>query len=164
MAHEQRAQDHDAAFVVQLFRRRDVQFFKDKLREALEGENLQARVAVKRIIGEQLALELEGGLFGREKNERRACGIFLERGTDFGEAAEGFTAAGGAEEKARLHDLFSRKRANAQMKNCRHESHADFFRDAMQSERRAIRAFRLPDAETRSGAGNFFYELVLLKK
>ena len=41
---------------------------------------------------------------------------------------------------------------------------ADFFRDAMQSERRAIRAFRLPDAETRSGAGKFFDEFVLLKK
>ena len=36
---------------------------------------------------------------------------------------------------------------------------ADFFRDAMQSERRAIRAFRLPDAETRSGSGKHFYEL-----
>ena len=31
---------------------------------------------------------------------------------------------------------------------------ADFFRNAMQSERRAIRAFRLPDAKTRSGATN----------
>ena len=41
---------------------------------------------------------------------------------------------------------------------------ADFFCDAMQSERRAIRAFRLPDAETRSGAGKFFYKFVLLKK
>lgn len=41
---------------------------------------------------------------------------------------------------------------------------ADFFCDAMQSERRALRTFRLPDAETRSGAGDFFYEFVLLKK
>ena len=41
---------------------------------------------------------------------------------------------------------------------------ADFFRDVMQSERRAVRAFRLPDAKTRSGAGNFFYGFVLLKK
>ena len=41
---------------------------------------------------------------------------------------------------------------------------ADFFRDAMQSERRAVRAFRLSDAETRSGAGKFFYEFALLKK
>src|SRR5271156_179617 len=38
---------------------------------------------------------------------------------------------------------------------------ADFFRDAMQSERRALRAFHLPDAETRSGAGKFFYEFIL---
>jgi len=41
---------------------------------------------------------------------------------------------------------------------------ADFFRDAMQSEWRAVRAFRLPDAETRSGAGKFFYEFFLLNK
>ena len=41
---------------------------------------------------------------------------------------------------------------------------ADFFRDAMQSERRAVRAFRLPDAETRSGAGKFIYEFIFLKK
>src|SRR5271154_585693 len=46
----------------------------------------------------------------------------------------------------------------------RHDARADFFRDAMQSERRAIRTFRLPDAEARSGTGKFFYELVLLKK
>ena len=41
---------------------------------------------------------------------------------------------------------------------------ADFFRDAMQSERRAIRAFRLSDAEARSGAVKNFYEFVLFKK
>ena len=46
----------------------------------------------------------------------------------------------------------------------RHDARADFFRDAMQSKRRAVRAFRLPDAETGSGAGKFFYEFVLLKK
>src|SRR5476651_592740 len=57
VAHEQRAQNHDAAFVVQLFRWRDVQFFEDKLREPLEGENLQARVALKRVVREQLAFE-----------------------------------------------------------------------------------------------------------
>jgi len=114
MPHEQGAQDHDAAFVVQLFRRRDVQFFKDKLRKALEGENLQARVAVERRVGKQLAFELESGLFGCEENEWRALGIFFERGSDFGEAAEGLAAAGGAEEKSRLHDSFSRKGAKAQ--------------------------------------------------
>jgi len=41
---------------------------------------------------------------------------------------------------------------------------ADFFRNAMQSERRAVRALRLPDAETRSGAGECFYEFIFFKK
>ena len=41
---------------------------------------------------------------------------------------------------------------------------ADFFRNAMQSERRAVRALRLPDAETRSGARKLFYESAILKK
>lgn len=41
---------------------------------------------------------------------------------------------------------------------------ADFFRDSMQSQRRAIRAFRLPDAETRGGAGKFFDEFIFLEQ
>jgi hypothetical protein len=57
---------------------------------------------------------LKRGLLGRKKNERRACGIFFEGCAHFGEAAESFAAAGGAEEKARLHGLFSRKGAKAQ--------------------------------------------------
>jgi hypothetical protein len=114
MAQEQRTQNHDAAFVGQKFRRRDVEFFKNETRETLEGQNVESRVTVQRIIGEQLAFKLEGGLFGREKNERRAFGIFFQCVADFGEAAEGFAAAGGSEKKARLHDLFSRKGAKAQ--------------------------------------------------
>ena len=75
---------------------------------------MQARVAVERRVGEQLAFELESGLFGREKYEWLAFGIIGQCGTHFGEAAEGFAAAGGAEEKSRLHGLFSRKGAKAQ--------------------------------------------------
>ena len=75
---------------------------------------MQARAAVERRVGKQLAFELEGGLFGREKNERHAFGIYFERVADFGEAAEGFAAAGGAEEKSHLHGLFSRIDAREQ--------------------------------------------------
>jgi hypothetical protein len=46
----------------------------------------------------------------------------------------------------------------------RWRARADFLRDTVQSERRAIRAFLLPDAEPRSGAGKFFYEFIFLKK
>ena len=65
-------------------------------------------------ISEQLAFELERGLLGGEQNQWRAGGIFPQRGADFRQTAEGLAAAGGAEEKARLHGLFSRKGAKAQ--------------------------------------------------
>jgi len=51
--------------------------------------------------------------FGREQNQRRPCrakvkrrrafGIFQQRGTDFLQAKKSLAAAGGAEEKSRLH-------------------------------------------------------------
>jgi hypothetical protein len=87
---------------------------------------VQARIAVERRGGEQLAFELERGLFGREQNQWRACGCGGERGTDFRAAAEGFAAAGGTEKKACLHDLFSRKGAKAQ-RNITVNNAAAFF-------------------------------------
>jgi hypothetical protein len=114
MAQQQRAQNHDAAFVAQKFRRRDAKLFEDKPGEPFERKNLQSRVAGERTAGEQLPFQLKRRLFGRKKNQRIAGGIFGQRGTHFGEAAEGLAAAGGAEEKARLHGLFSRKGARAQ--------------------------------------------------
>jgi hypothetical protein len=87
---------------------------ENKLREPLEGKDLQTRIAGERIIREQLAFELKRGLFGCKKNQRTAFGIFDQCGTCFREAAEGFAAASGTKEKSRLHDLFSRKGAKAQ--------------------------------------------------
>ena len=71
---------------------------------------MQARVAIKRRIRKQLAFELERGLLGREQDQWRAFGIFAQRSADFREAAEGLAAAGGAEEKARLHGRFLAQR------------------------------------------------------
>jgi len=63
---------------------------------------------------EQLAFELERGLFGREKNQRRTGGIAGQRGPHFGETAERLAAAGRAEEKARLHaGIFTQRRKGA---------------------------------------------------
>jgi hypothetical protein len=72
------------------------------------------------VVGQQLAFELEGGLFGGKQNQRpvftllrrdkRPAGVFAERGADFAEAAEGLAAAGRAEEKARLHTGFFTQR------------------------------------------------------
>lgn len=70
---------------------------------------MQSRKAVQRIVGEQLAFELKRSLFGR-KEDKFASGIFFERLTDFTEAAEGFTAAGGTQEKSHLHEGFLAQR------------------------------------------------------
>jgi len=109
--HEQRAQNHDAAFVGQKFRRRDIQFFKKETRQTFERKNVQPGETLQRFVGEQLAFELERGLFGREKNQRLAFGIIFERGADFREAAESFAAAGGAEEKSRSHNFIFHAKA-----------------------------------------------------
>jgi hypothetical protein len=111
---QQCTQNHCAAFIVQQFWRRDIKFFKNKLREPLKGKNVQPHVTVEGTMGEQLAFELESGLFGREKDKRRATGIVFEQGADFSEAAESFAAAGGAEKNSGLHDLFSRKSTTSQ--------------------------------------------------
>lgn len=78
---------------------------------------MQSRVAVEFGVGEQLAFELKGGLLGREQEERRAVGRRDQFPADLREAAEGLAAAGGAEQKSRLHgDGFSRNAA-ARQKN-----------------------------------------------
>ena len=43
--HQQRAQHHDAAFIVQLVGGRDRQLFQDKSRQPVERKNMQPRVA-----------------------------------------------------------------------------------------------------------------------
>ena len=113
---EQGAQHHHAALVIEPLRRRGGKFFKDETGEALEGKNLQTGVAGRAVAGEQLAFELEGGLLGREQDERRAGGIGAQRGADFLQAAEGLAAAGGAEKEARLHATVFAQRAEAAKK------------------------------------------------
>ena len=85
--------------------RRDGQGVKDKPRQPLERKNVQPRVAGQRVPGQQLAFELEGGLFGREQDQRQAFRRSRQGGADFGQTAERLAAAGRTEEKARLHAL-----------------------------------------------------------
>ena len=62
----------------------------------------------------QLAFELESGLFGRKKDKWLTSGIAGQCGTHFSETAERLAAAGGAEEKARLHaGIFTQRRKGA---------------------------------------------------
>jgi hypothetical protein len=107
---QQGAQHHQPAFGGQEFRRREMEFFKNKTREPVEGKNLQPREAGNFFIGEQLAFELKRGLLGREQNQRRTIGRLRQRGADSGEAAEGLAAAGGPEEESRLHAAFLTQR------------------------------------------------------
>ena len=76
---------------------------ENELREAIKGKDLQPCETGKFFVREQLAFDLKRSLLGREQDERRAIGCGGERGTDFREAAEGFSTASGTEEKARLH-------------------------------------------------------------
>ena len=114
MPQQQGAQHHQPALGGQQFWRRDVELFKNELCHPVEGQNLQPGEAGNFPGFEQLAFELEGGLFGRKQNERRAIRRLRERGADFRKAAEGFAAAGGAEEEARLHaGIFPQRREGA---------------------------------------------------
>ena len=114
MPQQQGAQHHEPAFGGKQFRRRDVEFFKNELCQPVEGKNLQPREAGNLPGFEQLAFELKCGLFRREKDQWLTGGIAGQCGTDFGEAAESFAAAGGAEEKARLHaGIFTQRRKGA---------------------------------------------------
>ena len=111
---QQRAQDHQPPFAGQQFRRRDVQRFKNELREAVEGKDVQPREPGDFPTIEQLAFNLKRSLLGREEDERRAVRRGGERGADFGEAAEGLAAASGAEEEARLHtEILTQSRKGA---------------------------------------------------
>ena len=76
---------------------------EDKLRETVKGKYLQPREAGGFPAVEQLPFDLKRGLLGREQDQRRAVRRGGERGADFGEAAESFSTASGAEEEARLH-------------------------------------------------------------
>ena len=100
---EQGAQHHESAFGGQQFWRREVELFKNEFREAIEGKNLQPSEAGNFCAFQQLAFELERGLFRREQNERRSVGRFRQCGAHFGQTAESFSAASGTEQKARLH-------------------------------------------------------------
>ena len=103
---QQRAQNHQPAFLVEHPGRRLTELLEDKTSEPLEGKNAQPRVALKRIVRKQLAFELKGGLLGREQNQRRAVRHLCQRGADLGQTAMRLAAAGGAEEEVDLHAGF----------------------------------------------------------
>jgi hypothetical protein len=103
MPTQQRAQHHEPTFAAQQLWRCEMEFFKYELRQAIKRKYSQSREAGNISIRQQLALELEGSLFGREQDQRRAVRRLCECGADFSETSERLAAAGGAEEKARLH-------------------------------------------------------------
>ena len=101
---EDAAKHHRAADVVQESRFRLAQVSEYPEGEALEGKDLETREAAWPVFREQLALELEGRLFGREEEQRWTVRIVAERGADPGETTPGFAGAGRAEEESCAHD------------------------------------------------------------
>ena len=107
---EQGPQDHHAAFLVEQARRGVGEFGQDEFGEALEGEDLQARVTGELVtvrewvaVREDFAFELKRGLLGGEQQQWRAFRRAREFGANLGKAAEGLAAARRAEEEARVH-------------------------------------------------------------
>ena len=100
---EQGAEDHDAAFLTEQLPGGDAEVVEDKGGQPLEGQNMQPGVAAEFRCGEQLAFELEGGLFRRQQQQGRACGRREQFPADFRKAAMGLAAAGGAEEELNAH-------------------------------------------------------------
>src|ERR1700677_4304348 len=64
---------------------------------------MKPRIAFQRTVREQLTFELEGSLFGRDENQRRAFRIIEQGLADFRQAAERLAAAGRTGKKTDLH-------------------------------------------------------------
>jgi hypothetical protein len=101
---EKGAKHHDAAFLGKQHGAGPAQLLEHKGGKSLEGENLQARVAGQRRVGQELAFQLEGGLLGGEENEGRSLRIIAQRRANFGQAPESFPGAGRTEEESRAHN------------------------------------------------------------
>ena len=102
---QQRAQDHRASLFGQQRRSGPAQLFEDKIGQTLEGENLQAGVSGHRRIGQELPFQLEGGLLGRQQQERRAVRLRQKGLANFRQTLESLSRSGGSEQKARLHPV-----------------------------------------------------------
>jgi hypothetical protein len=114
---QQGAEHHHAAFFGEQRRPGPAQLFEHISREALEGENLQARVAGQVGVAKELAFQLEGGLFGGEEDEGRSLQIIAERGANIRQAPEGFPGAGRTEEESRSHIPLVAQNALAEKEN-----------------------------------------------
>ena len=107
MPQDQRAQHHDAALVVQLVGRRHRQLFQNKSRQPVERKNMQPRVAgTTPSPASNWRSSWNVACLGASRTSGGPSGHCLQRGADFGKAAERLAAAGGTEEKARLHAGF----------------------------------------------------------
>jgi hypothetical protein len=111
------AQHHHAPLLGEQRGPRPAQLFENKSGQALEGENLEARVAGQGGVAEELAFQLVGGLFGRQKNEGRPLRIVPQRGANFGQAPESFPGAGRTEEESRLHSPLVAQNGVAEKEN-----------------------------------------------
>ena len=103
---QQRVQHHDASVFGQERRLRLAGPCQHEFGQTLKGKNLQARVTLQIRIRQELPFQLEGGLFGRQQNERRPVRFRQQRLANFRQAAESFPRPGRTEQKARMHPAF----------------------------------------------------------
>ena len=101
---EDTAENHRAADVAEEPWFRSTQVPENPKSEAFERKDLEPREAAEPVFRQQLALELEGRLFGREEEQGWPVRILAERGPDPGEATPSLAASGRAEEESCAHE------------------------------------------------------------
>ena len=103
MLGEQGAQDHQPPFLAEQLRGRRRELFENEAGQPLEGQDLQASVTAQLGIRQELALELKGGLLGREKKERRSGRRSQQRAAAFRHTTESLATPRGPEQKPDEH-------------------------------------------------------------
>lgn len=90
---QERAQDHGPALFGKELRHGRAKRVENKAGEALERENVQARITVQVTRVQELPFQLVGGLFWREKNQRRAFRGSKQLASNVGETSKRFACA-----------------------------------------------------------------------
>ena len=105
MASQQGPQHHHPSLLAQQPGRSGQKLTKDKLGQPLEGKNLQAGVAGQFRITQDLPLQLERRLPGRQKNQRQPRRLRRQSRTNLRQAAKSFSAARRAKQEVYVHSV-----------------------------------------------------------
>ena len=100
---QQPAQHHEAAFFVEHLQARRLKLIENEIRQALEGKDMQPRVAGKGRLCQQLPLQAVGCLLGCDQQQRQARRRRRECLAHFRQTTEGLAAARRPQEETDLH-------------------------------------------------------------